>query len=110
MQNGQVNEKFSIGYTYNDLPFHISKGKTFTGPTPTNSQGIINFVFHPSTIETTNIYFNSHGKNTKIYTKIINTEENADESEYSFPDENTKKNGSKIKTDHFVSNIAITKK
>ncbi len=54
-----MNEKFTIGYTYNDLPFHISKGTLFTGPSPLGTKGVVNFVYHPSTAKPCNLYFNS---------------------------------------------------
>ncbi len=100
-------EKFTLGYTYNDLPFHISKGVAFTGPTPINKSGVVNFVFHPSQIESTNIFFNSHGKSSKIFTRIIDGD-SVNEADYKFPTSN--KENLKEKSEKFITNIAVTKK
>jgi len=58
-------------------------------------------------LETTNIYFNTHGKSTKIYTKIVNTNE-LTEKDYKFPNSSSKDVNYVFK--NFVSNLVIKKK
>jgi len=47
IQNGVKNEKFQLGYSFNDQPFQLNKGELLTAPIPLGPNNSIKFVYHP---------------------------------------------------------------
>lgn len=73
--NANKGQIFSIGFTYNDHPFKLTKEKIFNGPAIMKLDHKINFVYHTEKNQSVSLYFNSKGSDLEIYSKLISSEE-----------------------------------
>lgn len=96
---GTTNQKFAIGFVYNDHPFQLTKQLVVTGPTLMHPNAQINFIYHAELNKSLMLYFNSKGRNIKVFTKLVRGEYFKDENALVFPTEsaydaeNVKRNG-----------------
>ena len=82
---GNVNQKFSIGYTYNDHPFQLVKDQIVHGPAVAKGNYSLNYVYHVEPNQPVAIYFNSKGRDLNIYTKMVKSEDFDDKMAIMFP-------------------------
>lgn len=82
---GNVNQKYTIGYTYNDHPFQLIKEQAIQGPIVTKGNFSLNFIFHVDAQQPVALYFNTQGRNLNIYTKMASADELNDKIAISFP-------------------------
>lgn len=68
---GSLDQLFSIGYTYNNLPFQLVENNIITGPSITKKNYSINFIFHPVKGKPSTIYFNSKGTKLRCLSLLI---------------------------------------
>lgn len=83
ISGGVKDEKFQLGYTFNDVPFQLNKGEIFTAPAPFGTGNALHFIYHPEKGKPCNLYFNSKGRNLEIYSKVIDA--SVPEKDVSFP-------------------------
>lgn len=82
---GKLNNKFSLGYTYNDKPFKIVKENIIRGPNITKGNYRLNFIQHLDKNSDELIQFNSKGLDLNIYTKLIDGDKLGNELVIPFP-------------------------
>lgn len=68
---GSLDQLFSIGYTYNNLPFQLVENNIITGPSITRKNYSINFIYHPVQNKPSTIYFNSKGTKLRCLSLLI---------------------------------------
>ena len=96
---GNINQKISVGFTYNDHPFQLTKHLVITGPMLLNSNAKINFIYHAEPSKPIGIYFNSKGRDVAFYTKLVRGDAFEEQSTMIFPNaashdiENSQRNG-----------------
>lgn len=109
--NGKSNERFSIGYTYNSLPFHLYDENTINMPVPVRIDDNINFVYHVQKKKKIRLQFNSRNEKVSIYTKLVSKNDFEEKAMVKFPNDvdfdakNQKKSG--ILTDISYEKMAI---
>lgn len=96
---GISNQKFKLGYTYNDKPFHLTKGEIMNGPWILDPDARINFIYHPLEKQEIGLYFNSKGGSLSIFSKLVDSSE-----EFIYPSEDDHNDGQLTKIG-YVSNI-----
>lgn len=101
---GNVNQKFSIGYTYNDHPFQLVKDMVINGPIVSKGNFSLNYVYHVDPDQPVGIYFNSKGRNLDIYTKIVKSEDYDDKMAIVFPN-TSNHDQDKVNKVGYVSNV-----
>lgn len=101
---GFQNQKFSIGYTYNDHPFQVIKGVVINGPRIISSKHKMNFIYHAEPEKSIGIYLNTKGSHMRIYSKLVDSSKFDNESSLVFPDASDYDNQNLISKGH-VSNI-----
>jgi len=101
---GFEHQGFSVGFTYNDHPFHLAKNLAFQGPSIVAGEERINFIYHPEPGQPVSIYFNSKGQKMAIYTKLGSSAELNDADLLTFPTASTT---DQVKTQRtgYVTNI-----
>ena len=82
---GFPNQKFSIGFTYNDLPFEIVKETIINGPIVQKVGYKINFIYHAEIGKPINFYFNSKGHKVRILSKLVNANDFDTKLSLTFP-------------------------
>ena len=82
---GGVDQKFTLGFTYNDNPFFLVKDLIVMGPMITRANHEINFIYHVEPDEPVALYFNSKGRSLDIFTKIVKQDEFDDKVALNFP-------------------------
>ena len=111
--NANKGQIFSIGFTYNDHPFKLTKEKIFHGPAIMKLDHKINFVYHTEKNQPVGLYFNSKGSDLEIYTKLISSEELKKNMLVVFPTRNDHDESNRIvkgySTNIFYNEHAINK-
>lgn len=87
--DGSKNQKFAIGFTYNDLPFQLTRNVIVTGPMLTHNSAQINFILHADSSKPMNIYFNSKGRDINFFTKIVRGDHFDDQNVLNFPNDSS---------------------
>ena len=82
---GGIDQKFTLGYSYNDLPFYLVKDTVIHGPIITQANHMINFIYHAEPDSPVALYFNSKGRKQDIFTKIVKQDEFDDKIAVNFP-------------------------
>jgi hypothetical protein len=82
---GDRNQKFGVGFTYNDHPFQLATQTIVTGPTVVHPNAQLNFVYHCEPNKSLIIHFNSKGRDMKLYTKLARGESFDDQNAVFFP-------------------------
>lgn len=96
---GNLNQKISIGFTYNDHAFQLTKHLVVTGPMLLNANAKINFIYHAEPGKPIGIYFNTKGRDIAFFTKIVRGDSFDISNNMVFPNAvehdvvNSKKNG-----------------
>ena len=101
---GNKNHQLTIGYTYNNLPFTIIKGKAFMAPSPENTKTQLNFIYHPETDKPLGLFFDGKGQDLEIYTKLVKIEDYSESTKLVFPsvDDYDKKY---LRKDGYIRNV-----
>ena len=86
---GSKDQKFTMGYTYNDHPFVLVKDTVIHGPIVTKGNYMINFIYHAEENSPVSFYFNSKGRRLDIFTRIVKQEEFEGKMTVSYPNKNT---------------------
>ena len=82
---GNQDQKYTIGYTYNDHPFQMVKGLVINGPQIMKFGHKINFIYHVVPDSPVGIYFNSKGVKLNIYAKMVKGDHFDDKLLINFP-------------------------
>ena len=82
---GNDNQKFTIGFTHDDHPFHLVHQQMITGPIPVHSDAKLNFIYHPEPSKPIGLYFNSKGRDVQIFTKLVRNDHFDDKEALTFP-------------------------
>lgn len=82
---GYSNQKFSIGFTYNNMPFEIVKETVINGPIVQSEGYKINFIHHAEIGKPINFYFNAKGHKVRILSKIVNSDDFDTKLSLTFP-------------------------
>lgn len=82
---GNKNQRFSLGYTYNDHPFQLVKAQVLNGPEIRSKDHILKFICHPEQDKDMGIYLNTKGTHLKMYTKLVNSKDVHNENTITFP-------------------------
>ena len=101
---GNKNHQLTIGYTYNNLPFTIIKGKAFMTASPENSKTQLNFIYHPETDKPLGLFFDGKGQDLEVYTRLVKMEDYSGNTRLKFPtiDDYDKKY---TKKDGYIRNV-----
>lgn len=90
---GNKNQKFSIGFTYNDYPFQLVKNQIVTGPTVINGSASLNFIYHAEPEKPIRLYFNAKGREMRVYTKLARGDHFDDHNSLNFPNSESHDDG-----------------
>jgi hypothetical protein len=105
---GKLNNKFTLGYTYNDKPFKLVKESIIRGPFITKGSYRLNFIQHLEKNTDELISFNAKGLDMNIYTKLIDGEKLGDALIIPFP-YNLDSDSVERKTDGNLTSIFYSK-
>ena len=83
---GNQDQKFSIGYTFNDHAFQLVKGSVVNGPRIISGKHKLHFIYHAEPEKPIGIYLNTKGSHLNIYSKIIDGNNVDSESALIFPE------------------------
>ena len=82
---GTIGELFSIGYTFNSLPFHLYEDSSLIVPVPIRVDASLNFVYHINDNKKAHLQFNSFNEHARVFTKLIEKAEFENNSNLVFP-------------------------
>ena len=72
---GSKNQKFTLGFTYNDHPFQLTQNAVVNGPALVDLSAKLNFIFHGEANKPISLYFNTKGRRMRIFTKLVRGED-----------------------------------
>lgn len=81
--DGYENQKFTIGFTYNNLPFQLLNENLITGPTVLKKP--IHFVYTSKPNKPVGFYFNTKGRKMKIFSLLTQGDDIEKKSNTLFP-------------------------
>ena len=84
---GTDNQKFSIGYTYNQNPFQVVKGTIVNGPALRGDKKI-NFIYHAEPEKAIGVFLNTKGCHLNVYSKLVDGNNYENDNVVVFPTEN----------------------
>lgn len=102
--SANLNQEYTLGYTYNSHPFKIVKGTTIQGPDILKGTHKINFILHVEKDQDQHIYFNNKGLKVDLYSKLVSHKELDELMVIKFPTKNDYDEGNVMKIGN-ISNI-----
>ena len=103
---GYQNQKFTIGFTYNNLPFQILDETLITGPTVLKKP--IYFVYTSKPNKPVGFYFNTKGRKMNIYSLLTQGNDIEKKSKTSFPNAAISDEKNKKVTGHITTIVYDT--
>lgn len=80
--SASANQKFSVGYTFNEHPFTLVKNLVLTGPLPLQKSQPLRLIYHPQSDSPLVLHFDAKGGAVKIYTRLRRADNAEGESEF----------------------------